>query len=470
MADPFEFLIKSLAETNGTIIGPVAAGLSPLGGTGLFSTFSIEPDASLMVIPATRTLCTSNILECSPEVEKTLGYLQEEAGWRLSERVVVCCALLRLGSLTEGADSSSDGLVKAYGRYYASLPKEFPGHPLTWLVSSDETKAYIASTNPPLNTALTSKLRTLTREFISAESIFASHLCKSPVDLKHWIHADLLYHTRVLDLGDAIDSLKSPSSTEGPQQEWAGINVMEDIDRYHLVPLLDLANHSGEANARWRPVFLGSGGLGVELIATKPIKNGEEVTISYAEARDTEELFFTHGIPPPPSSSTTIQLIRPELDTELPSEVPMVLGKLGIKGRGVIRVDSGGGADGLDSVVPKENDRLALLLIHGVLVGGDSGGTGATVEIDEEGTMLVSLLGSEARAFAMPEESAGLSELLSSNDAVANAARKNLIGLVRDDIKAINGADSEGVNALLVKMASERRGVLESIIGALDNL
>lgn len=508
-------LVVSLAGDN----PPIRAGTSSLalGGTGLFSTRQLTRGSSLLKVPSSSTLSTSNVLELSGEVETTLGYLQEFKGWRLSERTVVCVALLRLLKLSESSEEpgkESDGLWKAYGKYLAALPKSFPGHPLTWLLaeneSSNDLATLIASISPTLSTALTSKLGTLSREFDSSKDIFTDHLllhCSSKqISLKDWIWADLAYHTRVIALGDAIESIQQSHLEEDTSEGWNDVTVMSDVDRYHLVPGLDFANHAKveESNARWRP-FRENATVGIELISTRNVESGEEITITYSTSSSIEsnehiiiaqqgavdeELVFTHGIPPSKDSlgwqTASLQLIPPRLDAELPRATPGVLARLGVKGRGAIRLLGSVGVEKekegkevLEKVVPDSKARLAVLIIHGCLVGDEADDGDVKLEISEEdgSELRVSVAGEQEEVFKIPEDAEGLLQLLSLRSEVVKRGLEGLRDLVAEDLGKLEeammrgeGWKGQGTPGLgLLKEIGERRVlVLRSVVERLD--
>lgn len=392
-------------------------------GIGLFATSSIAAGSPIISLPLSSAFSTSNILEISSEVETALGYLQEEAGWRLSERVVCLVALLRLRLLARALsdeERSADRLWKKYGTYYSALPKDFSGHPITWL-ENDETKRLLAQSHPALSTALNSKLRTLTREFETG----LPYLSKLGVEPQwdDWIWCDLVYTTRVLGYGDAVESIQLSSEEPELRTELEGITVMQDCDRYVLAPGIDFANHSESPNARWRP--RNQSALSLELVATRDIAADDEITISYAE-EGADGLLFTHGIPPA-TPTASVQLVPPEFDEKLPSETPIVLARLGIKGRGVVAVPEPG-MDGLGA-----DAKVAVLLVLGCLLDSAS-----EVAISDEGIVK---LGDES--FVLPKDSSMLLARLESENAVSSRARSVFAELLREELNAVETAVSE---------------------------
>ncbi|KAI9010520.1 hypothetical protein DFJ74DRAFT_312128 [Hyaloraphidium curvatum] len=489
--------------------GALLAAASPRGGLGLFAASAHAKGAVLLRIPAKATLSTSNILEASPEVERTLAYLQEDAGWRLSERTVVAVALLRLRALRASGDAE-DPLERTYGAYVDAMPVDLAAHPAAWLASqlgasggseseeraepqSNSPASLLERAHPPLHTALSSKLRTLAREHASAAAIFAAHLLPSSAEpaFADWLAADLLYVTRALALGDAIEAIQlAPGVTEdGDPRAWASVRVMEDVDRYHMVPLLDFANHApaGEANARWRPALEGRE-VFVELVAARGLEEGEEVTISYATAASSppadgsaddepwkarhlaaaaeEELLFAHGIPASssPAMSAAIQLIPPSLDADLPSELPALLGILEIKGRGVVRADApaaGSGGDLLAAVFPDPAHRAAALLIHGLLTGA----RGSEVDISPPAVTIPG-----HGAFRTPGDLPALLAALESDAEIVSAARDGLRALVAVEVEAAGDAIADpgwkGVPEVVRAAAEGRLEVLQRVAAA----
>lgn len=87
-----------------------------------------------------------------------------------------------------------------------------------------------------------------------------------PLLLSDWIRLDAWYRSRSLEIPDAGEV---------------------------MVPVLDMANHSSNANATWRRTS--NGNLSLVLNSDEKLHEGEEVTINYGSQKGDAEYLFSYG-------------------------------------------------------------------------------------------------------------------------------------------------------------------------------
>jgi hypothetical protein len=172
--------------------------------------------------------------------------------------------------------NSAPNTSHSFSIYLRSLP--IPTLPTTY---SDRQLAYFTSTS--LTGPITGKKHALHRDFTTASQI---PLFKN-VTQQDYTTLDALIRSR---------SLEHPHLSE------------------ILVPLLDYVNHSPDPNCRYDISPQGT----ITLLPLRPLRQGEELTISYGSGKSPLEMLFSYGFLP--ESSPTVHPTR--LRLRAPGMVP----------------------------------------------------------------------------------------------------------------------------------------------------
>lgn len=124
-----------------------------------------------------------------------------------------------------------------------------------------------------LQTAVNAKLTALLREFESLRDQTATiSWCRKSwwdteaLGLGDWILVDAWYRSRCVELPDLGEC---------------------------MIPVLDMVNHSSEANAYYE--HTSASGISLLLRPEKMLEAGSEITISYGEAKSEAEMLFSYG-------------------------------------------------------------------------------------------------------------------------------------------------------------------------------
>ncbi|CAG8599732.1 9550_t:CDS:2 [Ambispora leptoticha] len=282
--------------------------LSWAKGQGVESDVAIEkvPDKGLGVVSKKRHFRDNSRVIFVPSVvlvnaSKIIRYAKEEApkldsfyqalrrdGISTTERIIIMSFILfeLVGRLSLGESAPPPSLWKPY---LDILPRKLH----TPMFYNGTLKACLDGTS--LSSAVDSKLNKLRREFDSLKPYFnkwrASSSTLQPdaatnvdvVTLEDFKWADGVFWSRVLSFGSRMEALSIDKST-----------LESEIDDLHLVPFIDVANHSLTPLARWEVLTDGA-----ELTLTKssnqePIPPETEICISYGEKSNCE-LLFLHG-------------------------------------------------------------------------------------------------------------------------------------------------------------------------------
>ena len=206
--------------------------------------------------------------------------------------------------LTHNNASIVDGRVggsNPFTQYVQFLPSEIR-LPTLW---SPAQCARLKGTS--LEAALDSKLKSLKREFdLLRDATISIEWCKKywwdpesgGLCLEDWKHIDAMYRSRALDL--------------------LGIDAM--------VPCIDMANHASGRDTLARYDRDANGNAILLLLEGKCCPAGEEIFITYGDAKGACEMLFSYGFIEP-SMSSARELY---LDLDIPSDDPLKLAKKAI--------------------------------------------------------------------------------------------------------------------------------------------
>ncbi|KEY73720.1 hypothetical protein S7711_06296 [Stachybotrys chartarum IBT 7711] len=241
---------------------------------------SLEGDV-LLEIPGELVL-SAEAVDDYAKVDHHFKQLLEACGSQSRRRKILLYLLNHLVLSTRSATSSQRGASTPWTEYIKYLPRPIPV-PTMW---SDEEQDLLRGSS--LESALRAKLAVLGSEFeeireTSSEIPYWNALLweKDTARLQDWILIDAWYRSRCLELPRAGDS---------------------------MVPALDMANHAHKPTAFYEEDY-----DGVVRLRVKPghsLAMGEEVTISYGEAKPAAEMLFSYGFVDADSSKyeMTLQL------------------------------------------------------------------------------------------------------------------------------------------------------------------
>ncbi|KAL1916513.1 uncharacterized protein VTP21DRAFT_5704 [Calcarisporiella thermophila] len=119
-----------------------------------------------------------------------------------------------------------------------------------------------------------------------------------------------------------------------------------ECDDLHLIPFIDMANHSTQPNSRWELRSEGDIKL-LDLVVTKLISQDEEICISYGDLCN-QKLLFLHGFAVEENPHKSVAVMAPlfEEDPQLPLKM-MAMRQLGLKP--IITLEKRDGLDALDA-------------------------------------------------------------------------------------------------------------------------
>ncbi|KAK2736519.1 set domain-containing protein [Colletotrichum kahawae] len=234
---------------------------------------------TLLRIPHELVL-SAEAVESYAKVDKNFRQLLDACGHK-STRHDVCLFLLTQMVLSDRPKTSMKGGVSTpWTEYVKFLP---PQVPVTTLWTEQEREMLIGTS---LESATAAKIVTLTDEFDelreTSETLpFWNELFweSDKVSLIDWARVDAWFRSRCLEL---------PKSGEA------------------MVPVLDLANHSAQANAYYE-----ENSKDEVVLLLRPgcrVSSGDEMTISYGDAKSGAEMLFSYGFIDPASAADRITL------------------------------------------------------------------------------------------------------------------------------------------------------------------
>ncbi|KAH7149555.1 hypothetical protein B0J13DRAFT_308754 [Dactylonectria estremocensis] len=242
-----------------------------------------ESPKTLLRIPQDLVLSAPAVKEYA-NVDQNFRELLETAGQQSTRHDTMLYLMTHLIMSTHDHTGPRVCASSAWTEYVKFLPRFIPT-PTMW---TEDERALLGGTS--LEAALKAKLSTLVREFDdlhekSSALAFWNSLFweKDTATLQHWILADAWYRSRCLELPRAGDA---------------------------MVPGLDMVNHSHVPTAYYDED--GQDGVVLMLRPGVEVTGGEEVTISYGEAKSAAEMLFSYGFIDP--DSATHELVLP-LDT-----------------------------------------------------------------------------------------------------------------------------------------------------------
>ncbi|KAF7542315.1 hypothetical protein G7Z17_g11683 [Cylindrodendrum hubeiense] len=239
-----------------------------------------ENPKTLLRIPRDLVLSAAAVKEYA-NVDQNFRQLIEVAGQQSTRHDIMLYLMTHLVMSTRGHTGSRGCASSAWTEYVKFLPRSIPV-PTMW---TEDERALLQGTS--LEAALEAKLSTLAREFDdlhekSSALAFWAHLFweKETATRQDWILADAWYRSRCLELPRAGDA---------------------------MVPGLDMVNHSHRPTAYYEE----DDQDGVVLILRPGVEvtGGEEMTITYGEAKSAAEMLFSYGFIDP--DSATHELVLP---------------------------------------------------------------------------------------------------------------------------------------------------------------
>ena len=201
--------------------------------------------------------------------------------------------------ITNGATGGSIGVSNPFSEYVKFLPQRI-ALPTFW---NESERAMITGTS--LETALSAKLNSLSREFFSLKEKTSSidwcqncwwHIGNGTLTFENWKTADAIYRSRALDL---------PGTGHA------------------LVPCIDMANHaSGDSTSALYETD-NDGNAVLVLREGKTLTTNEEVSITYGDDKGACEMLFSYGF----IESTAKSARELFLDLEIQDDDPLKLAK-----------------------------------------------------------------------------------------------------------------------------------------------
>ncbi|WYZ41711.1 hypothetical protein EsH8_V_000606 [Colletotrichum jinshuiense] len=254
-------------------------------GLGLISNKELSREEETFDIPTLlrishELVLSAEAVENYAKVDKNFRQLLDAAGHK-STRHDICLFLLTQMVLSDRPKTSLKGGVSTpWTEYVKYLP---PQVPVTTLWTEQEREMLKGTS---LEAATAAKIVALTDEFdelrdTSTTLPFWNELFweSDKVSLIDWVRVDAWFRSRCLELPKSGDA---------------------------MVPVLDLANHSFKANAYYE-----ENGKDEVVLLLRPgcrVSPGEEMTISYGDAKSGAEMLFSYGFIDPASAADRITL------------------------------------------------------------------------------------------------------------------------------------------------------------------
>ncbi|GAO47452.1 SET domain-containing protein [Saitoella complicata NRRL Y-17804] len=258
----WEILYDQASKLPGFVTDFVKSAALPNRGIGLVATRQPPADAPLLTVPADYVISHETIAEYAQEhMEECAAFVQAietlPIELPIHPRLMVTLFLLSIPHL-EIPQGTSRPRGEFYRAFYDALPKKIP-LPSTWT----ETEREIIQGTSIANATQPRQFRNKFIHGALRASEFAPSWVKN-LSLEQYVLADTWYTSRCLD-----GSI--------------------------MVPILDFANHSSKANARWERNEAGDMMLVLRDDLAEVVKEGDEITISYGEEKGSGELLFTYG-------------------------------------------------------------------------------------------------------------------------------------------------------------------------------
>jgi hypothetical protein len=213
-----------------------------------------------------------------------------------SPRADILLFLLVQTALASRTSHSSAGLSNPWMEYLQFLPRSVLV-PSMW---TEDERLLLRGTS--LETAVNAKMLALVREFDHVQSMSEDIPCwhevlwqTGAVSLRDWIRLDALYRSRCLEL---------PKSGES------------------MVPCIDMVNHAHNPTA-----YYDENSKSEVTLLLRPgvtVSKGQEVTISYGEAKSAAEMLFSYGFIDRDSTTETLVLPLEPLEDDPLGKVKLV--------------------------------------------------------------------------------------------------------------------------------------------------
>ncbi|KAK0643050.1 hypothetical protein B0T16DRAFT_429824 [Cercophora newfieldiana] len=236
-------------------------------------------ESSALTVPHDLVLNVEAVEEYAKE-DRNFKQLLDAVGHR-SPRADILLFLLIQTALSSRTGHSSAGLSNPWMEYLQFLPRAVLV-PSMW---TEDERLLLRGTS--LETAVNAKMLALVGEFDHVQSISEEIPCWNDllwqggaVSVRDWTRLDALYRSRCLEL---------PKSGES------------------MVPCIDMVNHSRDATAHYDENAKSEVTLLLRPGVT--VSEGQEVTISYGEAKSAAEMLFSYGFID--QESTTEALVLP---------------------------------------------------------------------------------------------------------------------------------------------------------------
>ncbi|KAM7187567.1 hypothetical protein V8F20_010934, partial [Naviculisporaceae sp. PSN 640] len=253
-----------------------------------------ESSSTILTVPHDVVLNVAAVEEYAKE-DKNFRQLLDAVGYQAPRRTILLFLLVQTAlavrlnepiSEKEGRHSSSVGVSNPWTEYIRFLPKQADLLvPTLW---TDDEKSLLMGTS--LESAVNAKMTALVSEFDKVREVSSEIPCWNELLWEHetvqftdWIFLDAIYRSRCLEL---------PRSGES------------------MVPCIDMVNHAGTAansyydeNSNDEVALLLRPGISISA--------GEEVTISYGDAKPAAEMLFSYGFIDQTSSSVNESLVVP---------------------------------------------------------------------------------------------------------------------------------------------------------------
>ncbi|KFY43202.1 hypothetical protein V495_04096 [Pseudogymnoascus sp. VKM F-4514 (FW-929)] len=275
------------------------------GGYGVISTTTLPDSAgdegsnlTVLNVPNDLILSAETIAEHA-KIDKHFGQVLEAVGGNSLRGDVMLFLLMQVTRAS--SDPSVRFSVSGPWTEYVKMLPEYISLPTAW--HDDQIKLLNGTS---LEKAVAAKVTALVREFETLrENTTEIPWChnawwdKEHLEFKDWILIDSWYRSRSLEL---------PLSGEA------------------MVPFLDMANHSANANAHYQ-----QGSDDEVLLQVKPeqrVEKGEELTIDYGSTKSAAEMLFSYGFIDDLSSAHSLVLhISPSPDDPLAKAKAKIHGK-----------------------------------------------------------------------------------------------------------------------------------------------
>ncbi|KAK3947510.1 hypothetical protein QBC32DRAFT_270632 [Pseudoneurospora amorphoporcata] len=252
-------------------------------GFGVVSDGELEPEVPLMTVPNNLVLNVQAVDEYAKE-DKNFKQLLDAVEHHSARRDILLFLLVQL-VLASKAHQAPVGVSNPWTEYIKFLPKTVLV-PTLW---TEDERLLLRGTS--LESAVNAKMTALTAEFDAVREAASSLPSwndvlwpynedgNSSASLRSWILLDALYRSRVLEL---------PKSGES------------------MVPCIDMINHSTNASA-----YYDENTKDEVILLPRPdskVSSGEEVTISYGDAKPAAEMLFSYGFIDPQATVESLVL------------------------------------------------------------------------------------------------------------------------------------------------------------------